>query len=99
MAITQKRWTCDACHREWVLAMNWTDGAPCPACLAPPEHVHIIEFRAPFPGADSDTIAALQAAPAPVALAAETWPELTRAEVPLACRQHWANWSLHEGTL
>lgn len=61
--MTQQRWFCTSCKREWVHARLWDAGQNCPACGAPPNEVERRQYAAAFPGADIAT------SPADVALA------------------------------
>lgn len=47
---TQERWLCSGCGREWVHAIQWSEGMPCPACGCP--ETRKVQFSAAFPGGD-----------------------------------------------
>ena len=54
--MTQRRWFCDACTREWLPntsaagADPWTPLKGCPSCQS--AEIHETEYRAEFPGGD-----------------------------------------------
>ena len=62
--MTQKRWQCLACQREWVYATNWEAAQGCPMCKV--QTIEQVTYDAAFPGADIGTRAEdLPCIPAP----------------------------------
>jgi hypothetical protein len=48
--MTQRRWLCRSCDREWVFAAEWTPDAGCPICHA--ATIEQVLYTPIFPGAD-----------------------------------------------
>jgi hypothetical protein len=48
--MTQTRWFCATCSREWVHARGWTETDGCPGCHS--SQVRQVTFTAAFPGGD-----------------------------------------------
>lgn len=53
--MTQIRWTCQQCQREWVYAANW-DEQSCPVCRSP--RIERVTYTPLFAGADYRTTTA-----------------------------------------
>lgn len=48
--MTQSRFVCHECHRQWVHAQNWTLGMNCPACGS--QSPTLETYTPTFPGSD-----------------------------------------------
>lgn len=48
--MTQTRWLCHACRREWAYAHGWDQSRGCPACQS--HSIESITYKPVFPGAD-----------------------------------------------
>ena len=73
--MTQARFVCHECHRQWVHAQNWTLGMNCPACGSQSPTLEI--YTPVFPGADyapSDAAAVGGAPPVTIDVPAEPNP-------------------------
>lgn len=46
----QTRWFCNGCEREWVFALLWAEGDPCPICAS--TQIEQRKYLAAFPGGD-----------------------------------------------
>lgn len=51
--MTQKRWKCADCGREWVWGFRWSEEQGCPACHS--SSIAQIDYHPIFPGADIET--------------------------------------------
>lgn len=51
--MTQKRWRCIDCLRQWVYATNWEADQGCPLCKS--SRIEFVTYDAVFAGADIGT--------------------------------------------
>lgn len=68
--MTQRRWLCEDCGREWLYARNWDESSGCPACHS--ARVRLVEYRAEFHGADIPRNGAIDPQPETVVPTAAT---------------------------
>lgn len=94
--MTQTRWFCHDCQREWADAWQWKAEHGCPACRS--ARIEQVLFTPPFPGGDlprleSDALTADQAAAVDAEPAWTRPPDLPEALVR-AREHHEANHTL-----
>lgn len=67
--MTQIRWYCRACTREWVYAYHWTPAQGCPACRS--AAIEQVTYQPVFLGADIPRDGTTQMTDEPIAVDAE----------------------------